>query len=231
VIVLASSACAGRKEWLVVVLHHEHGDGVSIYTVHPGSLRTTRIIDLPPADITDDLLTAVNLSLAWSPAGGHSAWIDYPDGLSPQDGYLYLINMQTGERQFVSPIYSGGFAESLAWFPNGSRLAFCGRSDGTASSVNILDVDSGQIQEIDPSVIGPFDCSEITSSSEGRYLAIPDFNDEIAIFDVEGNNLHARTRVRDIALGSHNMFCDLAWSPNASYLAFTHGGCSVVGLG
>ncbi|MDP9329039.1 MAG: LpqB family beta-propeller domain-containing protein [Actinomycetota bacterium] len=158
---------------------------------------------------------------AWSPTGSRLAAVE--------GGQLILIDAATGHRTELGK--TTGDVTSLAWSPDGSRIAYgtvpVGTGDGAANTVRAsvysVDVRSGDhalLANVIGQLPGGEEGSGIRWSPDGRRIAVLGGITEARLYLVKANGSGAELLTEGVniahVLGSPN----LDWSPDGTRIAY-----------
>jgi Tol biopolymer transport system component len=143
-----------------------------------------------------------------------------PTGAAPvliaftRAGAIYVMRSDGSD---VHAVWRHGFATSVAWSPDGTKLAFgksgSGRKPGT---IMVMNADgSGPVR------VAPGPAHSLTWSPDGRRIAFTTARwaqaHDIWVVNVDGGNLHRLTRTPEVWESNAD------WSPDGRRLAFDSG--------
>lgn len=139
--------------WLLIITK----GGGSLWAVNPDGSGLTQVANEPI------------FSVAVSPSGGQVAYVTATIADPPQESALKILKLSTDETQTITPLtttatepdLSANFGDpafeaasavtsvgSLAWSPDGRRLAFVGAQDGPTADLYVYSLDDGRITRL-----------------------------------------------------------------------------------
>ncbi|MDX2137624.1 MAG: hypothetical protein SF123_05980 [Chloroflexota bacterium] len=152
----------------------------------------------------------------WSYDGEQLAWLEIENGTQT----LWLMNSDGSQRRVVAQTQAADPSiASLAWSPDGTRIAFTGLTD-SRQGIYIVNVVSGELQQITADGIS---ASAPSWSPDGTRLAFawsPVANQEVYI--VELDSIHEPiASTNGLVRVTDNFMMDAmpAWSPDGNWLA------------
>ena len=174
--------------WLIFTTGHQDESAGSwvingLWAVNPDGSGLKQLIS------DANLKAPQNLQAAVSPSGGHIAYISAKTGTGYENLTLHLLSLPGGGDKIITPLtnkdtepgpdnsnssdssiratYAIVAEGSLAWSPDGTRLAFVGAQDGPTADVYVYTLADGSVERL---TSGSSQAYNPTWSPDGKYV-------------------------------------------------------------